>query len=303
MAKNSFLDWSTTADDNTDIGGISIAGTAPPSNLDNGVRGIMAQLRSGVDPKAVYAVKTGNYTALATDYAAIHRYIAVATVSLTAAATLAADWRYTIIADGGAVTIDPSGSETINGLATMIVPDGTTAEIICDGASFFTVIRPSGWQTIERRVFSGSSGENFTNLAGYKDLRLRGRVNFSSPADLAWRESINNGSSFSSGASDYAYQILSAVNTSLNGARLTAAYATIGTSADIMVFDLYIHDFGTASNACGISHVTALTTSFSNIYIQQLGQITAANSARNAIRILPTSAVTMTGEIVIEGCR
>jgi hypothetical protein len=138
MAKNTFLDWDTTANNNTDVGGISIAENCPPSNINNGMRETMAQLRAGVDGKVVYAVKVANYTALAADNNAVHRYTATATVTLTAAATLAANWHYTVIADGADVTIDPNGAETIDGAATLVVPNGYSVFIICNGTAFFT---------------------------------------------------------------------------------------------------------------------------------------------------------------------
>lgn len=91
-----------------------------------------------LDKKVVYAAKSGNYTALGTDNNAVHRYTTAATVTLTAAATLGTNWHYTVIADGADVTIDPSGAETIDGAATLIVPNGSAAYIICNGSAFFT---------------------------------------------------------------------------------------------------------------------------------------------------------------------
>lgn len=92
----------------------------------------------GIDAAVAFATKGANYTALATDNNAIHRFSAAATLSLTAAATLGTGWHYTVIADGGAVTIDPNGAELVNGAATQIIPDGFTATIICDGSAFRT---------------------------------------------------------------------------------------------------------------------------------------------------------------------
>lgn len=138
MAKNTFLDWDTTASNNTDIGGTGILGTNAVSNFDDAFRTLMAQLRSGVDGKVVYAVKAGNYTAVANDNNAVHRYTATATVSLTAAATLGTGWHYTVIADGADVTIDPNGAETIDGAATLVIPNGQSEVIICNGTAFFT---------------------------------------------------------------------------------------------------------------------------------------------------------------------
>lgn len=138
MAKNAFIDWDTTASNNTDIGGIGILGSNAVKNFDDAFRTLMAQLRRDIDNGAVYDAKAGNYTAVANDNNAVHRFTANATLTLTAAATLAADWHYTVIADGGDVTIDPNASETIDGATTLIVPNGTTAYIICSGTAFFS---------------------------------------------------------------------------------------------------------------------------------------------------------------------
>ncbi|WP_259669098.1 hypothetical protein [Rhizobium lentis] len=138
MAKNDFLSWDTTAAANTDIGGIGILGSNAVNNFDDAFRTLMAQLRRDIDNGVVYAVKAGSYTALATDNNAVHRFTATATLSLTAAATLATDWHYTVIADGGDVTIDPNGAETIDGATTLVVPSGSAAHIICNGTSFYT---------------------------------------------------------------------------------------------------------------------------------------------------------------------
>jgi hypothetical protein len=140
MAKNAFLDWDQTASNNTDVGGIGILGTNAVSNFDDALRTVMAQLRAGVDGEVVYAAKSANYTALLNDNNAWHRYTATATVSLTAAATLGANWHYYVQADGAVVTIDPNGAETINGAATLVLQSGQTASIICTGSAFIAVV-------------------------------------------------------------------------------------------------------------------------------------------------------------------
>ncbi|MDR9808213.1 hypothetical protein [Rhizobium hidalgonense] len=138
MAKNDFLSWDTTPANNADLGGIGILGSNAVKNFDDAFRTLMAQLRRDIDNGVVYAVKTTNYTAVANDNNAVHRFTAAATLSLTAAETLGADWHYTIIADGADVTIDPNGAETINGVATIIIANGSSAKIICNGSAFFT---------------------------------------------------------------------------------------------------------------------------------------------------------------------
>lgn len=81
--------------------------------------------------------------------------------AMTAAATLGANWHITVIADGGAVTIDPNGSETINGSATLLLPAGTTCEIICSGTDFKARLSTMG----------KSSGSNWTRLLDGKLLQ------------------------------------------------------------------------------------------------------------------------------------
>ena len=99
-----------------------------------------AQTNLSLDNKVVYATKAANYTALLADNNTAIRFTAAATLSLTPAATLGANWHTTIIANGGRVTIDPNASETINGASSLIIEDGQTAFIICDGSAFFASV-------------------------------------------------------------------------------------------------------------------------------------------------------------------
>ncbi|TCL70530.1 hypothetical protein [Rhizobium sp. BK251] len=85
-----------------------------------------------------YSVKSGNYTAIADDIGVPLRFTAAATLSIAAASTLVSGWFLPVFAGGGDVTIDPDGSETINGQATLTVGNGTTTTIVCDGTNFFT---------------------------------------------------------------------------------------------------------------------------------------------------------------------
>ncbi|NYJ15170.1 hypothetical protein GGI64_006275 [Rhizobium leguminosarum] len=121
--------------------GVGFAST-PQTGLYLKGGGLLGFAQNGVevafDQDLVYAVKSGDYTALASDDNAVHRFTSAATLTLTAAATLGANWHYCVIADGGDVTIDPNGSETIDGAATLILKDGYSVEIICSGAAFFT---------------------------------------------------------------------------------------------------------------------------------------------------------------------
>ena len=61
------------------------------------------------------------------------------TVSLTAAATLGSGFNCYIWNTGsGVVTIDPSGAETIDGIATRVLPQGQGTQIVCTGSLFIS---------------------------------------------------------------------------------------------------------------------------------------------------------------------
>lgn len=137
MAKNTFLDWDTVASNNTDIAGTGIQGSNAVQNFDDGLRSVMAQLRSGVDGKMTYVNKTANYTALANDNNAFFDVSATSvTISLTAAGTLAVNWHCWIWANGFDVIIDPNVSELINGAATLTIKNGALALVQCTGTAF-----------------------------------------------------------------------------------------------------------------------------------------------------------------------
>ena len=256
----------------------------------------------GKQALSVYAAKSANYTALAADNNAVLRFTAAATLSLTAAATLGANWRVTVVANGGAVTIDPNGSETINGLATMIVPNGTSAEIICSGSAFFVVMKPAGWITLERRTFSGAVAVDFPNLGDFKDVRFRGVVNTSASTDLFWRSSTDNGATFDAAAAAYQNQSLSAISSTLGGARLQASYGRMVNALDACAFDLSILNLSGVVGGCiGVCTVTAFAGGAGNIFVQQTGQIRVDSVARNAIRFATTTGATLSGYIIAEG--
>lgn len=133
-----FLDWSTTASSNTTVGGIGIQGTNAVSNFDDALRTVMAEARAGIDGKSLYIPKSSTYTAVAADNNGIIVFSAAATLNLTAAATLAANWHVLVVAGGGDVVIDPAGGETINGGTTFTLPRGSSAYVICTGLNFAT---------------------------------------------------------------------------------------------------------------------------------------------------------------------
>lgn len=90
-----------------------------------------------------YPVETfnANYTAGSPDRSKTFVWTGGAgTLSLTAASALLNNWFIQLRNEGtGSLTIDPSGSETINGIATLDFQPGDSALIVTDGTSFYTI--------------------------------------------------------------------------------------------------------------------------------------------------------------------
>ena len=83
--------------------------------------------------------KSADYTPVAADRSKVITCTAGMTLNLTSAATLGNGWYAFVIASGGDVIVDPAGSETINGVATITIKDGTSALVFCDGTGFSTI--------------------------------------------------------------------------------------------------------------------------------------------------------------------
>ncbi|MCP4410077.1 MAG: hypothetical protein GY807_20500 [Gammaproteobacteria bacterium] len=141
MAKTAVSQWDTTANNNTDIDSVDIDENCAPSGMNNAVREVMAQIATAMTTGALVGIghlaKSGAYTVLAADRGKCIDCSAALTLTLTAAATMQAGWMCYVKADGGAVTIDPNASETIEGSATLTVEDGTTAVIYTDATSWY----------------------------------------------------------------------------------------------------------------------------------------------------------------------
>ena len=62
------------------------------------------------------------------------------TVNLTSAGTLGDNWFMQLRNEGtGAVTVDPAGTQTINGSSTLVFQPGDSAIIVTDGVNFYTI--------------------------------------------------------------------------------------------------------------------------------------------------------------------
>lgn len=110
--------------------------------------------------------KSANYTAVAGDMGSVFSCTSTITLSLTAAATLTNDWFAYVRNDGtGVITIDPNGSETIDGLTTITLGPGNACLIVCDGTGFKTIGRRAEYICLRDEKTSGTNGGTFTSGA------------------------------------------------------------------------------------------------------------------------------------------
>ncbi|MDR9813117.1 hypothetical protein [Rhizobium hidalgonense] len=204
MSKTNILEWDSTAANNTDMNGVGINGTNNVNNFDNAFRELMAQGASNIVSR--FTSRAAGYTAVKADHNQVSLFTATATLSLTAAATLTNGWEHTVVASGGDVTIDPSGAELINGVATVTIYNGQRALIRCNGTAFYAEI----------------SGDASVGVA--IEGHLYGLLLSNNVADSTNDIDIATGSAASDGTTPYLMTLSSAITK-----RLDAAWA-VGTN-------------------------------------------------------------------------
>ena len=103
-----------------------------------GIKAISTSLNQSVP---IISFSTSSYTTGVNDRASLLLYSGGAgSLIPESATTLGADWFVMVRNSGsGVLTIDPTGPQTINGLATLSLQPGDSCFVICDGAAFYTV--------------------------------------------------------------------------------------------------------------------------------------------------------------------
>lgn len=181
-------------------------------------------------PTLAIDTKTGAYTVVSGDLGKIIEFTGTGavTASLTSASTLGAGW-YAYIRSNkttGSATIDPDGSETIEGATTLSVKRGQTVKIVSDGTNWLVTEsdfpRGFSYDNANNATAANASGSGAVAI-GY-GATASGGYNFAAGASSAGAGAsagtgggaVSLGGSYASGTDSFAAAITN--NTSSYGA-------------------------------------------------------------------------------------
>jgi hypothetical protein len=187
--------------------------------------------------------------------------------------------------------------------------DGNSSQWVEAAAPAVPAARTGAWELIGDYSFSAVASFPVINLSPFRKLRLGGMVVPSVQTGLQVRISNNNGSSFDSGAANYAFQHWS----SGAGASVTSASGTtngISLSCGLQVdagiyaaFNAVLEGFaGTAITAVRSIAQANAQQGGTTCNGQGIGNYSVL-TGRNAIQILPGAGGTITGTLTVEGVR
>jgi len=190
-------DGRAPATGNWDMGGFRLGNLGTPVNPADAVTKAYADGFSNA-----YSLITTNTAVGAGDKGKWYRATSPLTLAPGAAATLGVNFAFNVKNDStGNVVIDPSnGTEKINGIDQLIVPQGFNAFVICDGSNYFGYVNSSP-------LFGA-------HLQGYA-FGMSANTNTGTPATNI---DVSPGASASNASPYYLLQLLSTITKNTNNA-------------------------------------------------------------------------------------
>ena len=290
-------------------------GSDPKSEGDNHIRLIKSCLQAVFDDSVAGIIKfTGNSLSTTGSYIIVDAANKVrGTID---AVKTAGDGGLLLVAKDETGDVKASMSLMKDGL--YISPDDTTKVMVIDQSRQLTgttrkfylpaaaIDTVAGiWEPIANVSFSAVALFDIKDLAPFKKLRWSGAVALSAANALCFRSSADNGVSFSSGASDYSFVYVTAAGTTSSVSSAAAAICNLSNTIDAgttVHFIAQIENFNVASGDKGVNVDTKQRVG-GVINKSVWGNAINLTPAQNALRLLPSTGGTMTGNFLLEGVR
>jgi len=130
-----------------------------------------------------YVSKTATYTVVSSDRGRMIDSSGTFTLNLTAAATLGAGFTIAVRNSGtGDVTLDPSGAELIDGVATVTLPPGEAYDLYCTGTAW----RSSGRVLTTSFATDEYVKQSFSLFQTFSSLASGASRSIGSPSYMIW---------------------------------------------------------------------------------------------------------------------
>lgn len=199
--------------------------------------------------------------------------------------------------------IDFPSSPTVG----QVFNSGSGPIYIWDGVAWSLVgpLTKAGWEPVNGGFYTGSASSGFilTDLSAYRDLHIKWKAAHTADVAIYSQFSTNNGSTWLSGASQYAHQILEAQGTGVGAsAPISSLISIMGSTSGVHSwFDMWITDFNQPLNAF-FSLFGGRYHSVNGMFHYNVDGYETGNVARNSFKIYP-SAGTMIYHCFVEGIR
>lgn len=151
MAKNSILDYDTTPDNNTDMGGIGIQGTSAVNNFDNAFRTMMSQIADFTGGSTIASGTTTDLSSVKGQYVTVS-----GTSTIASFGTAKSGWMKYLRFTGSATLTYNATSMILPGASNITTQAGDFALFVSEGSGNWRCLDYSRAATLTRPTQRGS---------------------------------------------------------------------------------------------------------------------------------------------------